>query len=268
MSYTYTRHCVATTEVTGINNNAEDSASSVSNDGKNTHPAVSSTDSTGFGVIYQRMIDAVPILYGTAVNCGIVDDLNEAYDVPVLTKEILGIAIHWIVDRDNVAKRFPRFSRVFALPFSGHITDEQMARLNSCLGLDKVSLSKLFSLRCKKVKSKSHINYDSTSIPTTASDVYYRYMSKSKEGIIEPMMMHLSVLVEQDTGMPVMYRLFNGNNPNCITVNDIILRIEELFGDVKNKEIIFVFDRGYESKDNLLSCSKWVIPYGSQERRA
>lgn len=244
----------ATTEVTSINKNAEDSASSVLDDGKNTHPAVSSTDPTGFGVIYQRMIGAVPILYGTAVNCGIVDDLNEAYGDPVLTKEILSIAIHWIVDRDNVAKRFPRFSRVFALPFSGHITDEQMARLYSCLGLDKVSLSKLFSLRCKRIKSKSRINYDSTSIPTTASDVYYRHMSKSKEGIIEPMM-HLSVLVEQDTGMPVMYRLFNGNNPDCITVNDLILRIEELFGDVKNKDIIFVFDRGYESKDNLLSCS-------------
>ena len=68
-------------------------------------------------------------------------------------------------------------------------------------------------------------------------------------------MMHLSVLVEQDTGMPVMYRLFNGNNPDCITVNDLIFRIEELFGDVKDKNILFVFDRGYESKDNLLSCS-------------
>ena len=55
--------------------------------------------------------------------------------------------------------------------------------------------------------------------------------------------------------MPVMYRLFNGNNPDCITVNDLILRIEELFRDAKGKTVLFVFDRGYESKDNLLSCS-------------
>lgn len=243
----------AAPEALNAGKNAETAAGSVP--GENAaNSAGSSDDPTGFGAFYQRMIGAVPILYGTAVNCGIADDLNAAYGDPVFTKEILSIAIHWIMDRDNVAKRFPRFSKTYALPFPGQITDEQMAKLYSCLGFDKVSLSKLFSLRCKRVKSETRINYDSTSIPTTASDIYYRHMSKSKEGVIEPMM-HLSVLVEQDTGMPVMYRLFSENNPDCITVNDLIFRIEELFGDVKGKNILFVFDRGYESKDNLLSCS-------------
>ena len=98
----------AAPEIPNAGKNAETAIGRVP--GENAaNPAEFSDDLTGFGAFYQRMIGAVPILYGTAVNCGIVDDLNAAYGDPVFTKEILSIAIHWIMDRDNVAKRFPRF---------------------------------------------------------------------------------------------------------------------------------------------------------------
>ena len=224
------------------------------------------TQEQELGAIYQRMLGAIPILYGSAVNCGIVEDLNKVYDGTVV-QEILSLAIHWIQDRDNVARRFPRFSEVFALPFPGHIDEEQLARLYSHLGKDKVSISKLFALRCERLHPQACVNYDSTSIPTKASDIYYRKFSKSKEGVIEPMM-HLSLLVEQETGMPLMYRLFSGNTPDCVTIVDLIKRIEELSG--KN-DLLFVFDRGYETRDNLQQCSqhqkKCLMAAASLERK-
>ena len=217
-------------------------------------PSLGSTPSEGEqptqGVVYQRHLGALPILYGTAVNCGIVEDLNKVYDGTV-AQEILSLALHWVQDRDNVARRFPRFSELFTLPFAGRIDEEQLAKLYSLLGKDKASISKLFGLRCERLKPQACVNYDSTSIPTKASDIYYRKFSMSKDGIIEPIM-HMSVLVEQGTGMPLMYRMFSGKTPDCVTVVDLIKRIEELSG---KKDLLFVFDRGYETMDNLLNCS-------------
>ena len=169
-----------------------------------------------------------------------------------VAKEILSLAIHWLQDKDNRARRFPRFSEQFALPFPGPMTEEQLAKLYSCLGRDKASLSRLFSLRFGRLKPDACVNYDSTSIATRASDVYSKKYSLSKKGIIEPIV-HLSVLAEQETGMPLMYNMFSGNNPDCVTVLDLIRRTEELAGG--KKDLLFVFDRGYETMNNLNLCS-------------
>ena len=220
----------------------------------------------GSGAIYQRMLGAVPILYGSAVNCGMVEDLKKVYDGTV-AQEILSLAIHWIQDRDNGARRFFRFSEVFALPFPGHLDEEQLARLYSHLEKDKVRISKLFALRCERFHPQTCVNYDSNSIPSKASDFYCPKFSNSEDGIIEPMM-HLSLLVEQETGMPLMYRLFSVNTPDCVTIVDLIKRIEELSG---KHDLLFVFDHVYETRDSLLQCSqdrkKCLMAAASLERK-
>ena len=203
-----------------------------------------------FGSIETRLVGAVPLLYQMAVNCHIAEDLSRSYGEAV-SLEILSLAIHWIQDRDNVARRFYRFSDSFALPFAGTMNEEQISQIYSYLGKDKKALSALFSLRCGRLESKTCVSYDSTSIPTKASDVYFQQTSRTKESEMAPMM-HLALLVEQSTGMPVMYNLFEGKTPDCNTVEDIIARIEELAGD---KDLVFVMDRGYETVRNLCVCS-------------
>lgn len=204
------------------------------------------------GSIQQKLIGAIPILYRTAENCNIIDDLYEVYGKEI-ADEILSISFHWILERDNAARRYKRFSTIFALPFSGQITESELAKIYSMLGTNKDLLFKLFSLRCKRLANHSCVNYDSTSIPTKASDIYYKKISKTKEGQYAPMF-HLSILAEQKTGIPLLYSLFNGNEPDCSTIQDLIYKISDL--KPNKNDIIFIFDRGYETLYNLLLCSK------------
>ena len=204
------------------------------------------------GYIQQKLIGAIPILYKTAENCNIIEDLSDVYGKEI-ADEILSISFHWILERDNAARRYKRFSAIFALPFSGQISESDLAKIYSMLGTNKDLLFKLFSLRCKRIGDHSCVNYDSTSIPTKASDIYYKKVSKTKDGRYAPMF-HLSILAEQKTGMPLLYSLFNGNEPDCSTIKDLIFKISDLKEDKNN--IIFIFDRGYETINNLLLCSK------------
>ena len=89
-----------------------------------------------FGSIETRLVGAVPLLYQMAVNCHIAEDLSRSYGEAV-SLEILSLAIHWIQDRDNVARRFYRFSDSFALPFAGTMNEEQISQIYSYLGKDK-----------------------------------------------------------------------------------------------------------------------------------
>ena len=202
--------------------------------------------------VYQRMLGCIPILYKTAINCKIVENLHTVYG-EIVGNKILSLAFHWIQERDNAARRFIRFSNTFVLPFLGSMNEEDISRLYSELGFDKESLSSLFLLRCKLMPKKSCVSYDSTSIPTKASDIYYSKVSKSKADKYEPMI-HFSLLTDNETGVPFFYSLYNGNEPDCSTIEDLMIKITE-FSEGK-KDVTFIFDRGYETIENLSICLK------------
>jgi hypothetical protein len=108
-----------------------------------TAPEPEPNDSYDFGSIETRLVGAIPLLYQMALNCHIAEDLSRAYGEE-FSLEILSLALHWIQDRDNVARRFYRFSDSFALPFAGTMNEEQISKIYSYLGKDKKALSALF----------------------------------------------------------------------------------------------------------------------------
>ncbi len=205
-------------------------------------------------VIYQRLLGAIPILYGAAVNSGILEDLKAAYGDPVIASKILSIAMHWIMDRDSAAKRFPLFSKIYALPFQGVISEQQMARLYSYLGANHTAREQLFSRRSQRFPSRSSTSYDSLSIPVNAEDPGLK-SPLSEENTSQEI--RLSALADRDTGMPLRYRPFNGDYPDGSAACDLIPIIHDFAPD---NDSLFVFDRRYETLDNLLSCSLKGIP--------
>ena len=205
-------------------------------------------------VIYQRLLEAVPILYGAAVNSGILEDLKAAYGDPVITNKILSIAMHWILARDSAANRFPIFSKIYALPFQGEISEKQLARLYSKLGANDAAKAQLFSRRNQRFTSISCISYDFVNIPVNAENTSLK--SSLSEGAVSPVM-RLSVLTDRNTGIPLQYRLFNGDYPDDSAACDLIPIIQGLAPD---KDFLFVFDRRFETLDNLLSCSLKNVP--------
>ncbi len=211
-------------------------------------------DSPADFVIYQRLLEAIPILHGAAVNSGILEDLKAAYGDTVIANKILSIAMHWIMARDSSANRFPIFSKIYALPFQRDLSEKQLARLYSKLGANDAAKEQLFSRRSQRFASRSSISYDSVNIPENAEDTSLN--SPLSEEAASPAM-HLSVLTDRDTGMPLRYKLFNGDYPDGSAACDLIPIIQGLSPD---KDFLFVFDRRYETLDNLLSCSLKSIP--------
>ena len=201
--------------------------------------------------LLQRNLGALPILYQTAINCGLLEDLREAYGNITTARQILSIALHWLMDENNVAQRYPDFSSAFALPFLSRLEENQLASFFSLLSVNRGALTRLFELRMKRLPSKACVSYDSTSIPTTARDVYYAQPSLSKDGIIESMQ-HFSLLVDQTSHQPLMYRLYSGTTPDCRTVEGLCHYLKELGA---GRDLLAIFDRGYETLENLLHLS-------------
>ena len=200
---------------------------------------------------FERLLEAVPLLYQAAQNSGLVDDLNVALGDRTLVNQILSIACHWLISENNIARHYPMFAKTHVLPFLGDLDEEQLAKIYSGLGSMKQQISRLFSLRAARLSAKSCVNFDSTTITTSASDACYAQVSLSKEGQIEPLE-HFSLLVDQETRLPVLYRLYEGNTPDCKTIGDLSCRLNEIAKGMKN---LLVCDRGYETLDNLLTLT-------------
>ena len=199
--------------------------------------------------VLTRMLDAVPILYRTAENCGLVSDLCAAYGNDTFAAEILSVAMFWIIDKNNVSQRFPWFSRSHALPFLGQMQEYDLCNMFSALGSMETQLFKLFDLRMRRLPAESRINYDSTTIPTSARDACFAQVSFTKEGTLEALE-HFSLLVDQKTHQPVMFQVVQGRTPDCKTVSDLCHRLREIAANPNN---LMVCDRGYETLENLMT---------------
>ena len=223
-----------------------------SNKYNNDSSIENSRDIIDYKCIYQRIIGAIPILYNTAKNCGIVEDVYTVYGRN-LGNKILSLAFYLIQEGDNSTNRFSRFSLIYALPYAETITESEVAKIYAHIGQNKKLLSKLFSLRYNRLSDDCSVNYASTNIPSKENNIYFSKISKTNEEIYASMF-HFSLLTEQKTGMPFLFTLFNSNDPDYSNVSDIINRVQELVG--KDKKNIFIIDRSYETFENLIIFSK------------
>ena len=220
-------------------------------DGANAYTTTGSPQPQRAACIYRRLLDAGPIFYEVARSIGLIEDLQTAYHNPVLVNQMLSLSFHWLSTADNVARRYSLFARNHVLPFMGKMDEEFLASFYSGLSGMQSELSHLFELRLKRLPEGARINYDSTSIPTTASDAYYAQISLTREGAFESME-HFSLWVDQETHQPVLYDLYGlygGATPDGKTIRKLCLRLKELSG--KSRHLI-VCDRGYEILNSLL----------------
>lgn len=201
---------------------------------------------------YQRTLGPVPILYQSAVNCGIIEDLLEAYGSRELVNEILSLAFHWLIDADNVARRYPDFSSGYVLPHLGRMEEDELAQFYSSLSRMQHLTTKLFGLRLKRLPEGSIVSYDSTTIPTVASDIWHVQDSLSKDGVIEPLE-HLALLVDHRTRLPLMYQLFGGATPDNRNFSELLSHLNNL---ACRDDGLSVFDRGYETLENLFLATE------------
>jgi len=207
-----------------------------------TTPAGSTEEAALTTGILQKQLGSVPIYYATAEQIGLVDDLTAAYGEED-AKLILSVAMQYLIDRDNVGRRYNWFANSYALPHPDAVSDSYLCKFYSHLGKQAASLSKLFALRMERCTLTNLIGFDSTSIATAAQDVFDSKISKTKEGEYAPML-HMGLLFAQKVRTPLLYVIFPGNVPDVSTSEDLLKRIEELSGDKKHR-ICLIEDRGY-----------------------
>lgn len=112
------------------------------------------------------------------------------------------------------------------------------------------------------INSRGYYCFDSTNIKSTCkkdSQVQYGYTHGH-----EPYpQKNLSILSSQKNNIPVWYSLYEGSLNDSITIKNLSARLHKL----TNRNICFVLDRGYFSKENIQNIveqgDKFLIPLPS-----
>ena len=93
-------------------------------------------------------------------------------------------------------------------------------------------------------------SYDSSDIATKACEISGGQYSDTEDGNYRRQI-GLSVLFDQRSGLPVMFRVFPGNIADVNTVVDLLSRVDKIDED---RLVTAVLDRGYFSLENIERC--------------
>ena len=204
--------------------------------------------------ILERLAGPVPVFHAAAKRSGIARFLGEAYGAQ-RAAEILSVAYSWLILGKNSARLYPRFCQQYALPYLGLMTEQDLADLFVALGNDDAARTKLFSSLIGSADQGEYFSYDSTTCKSEAEHNPYSFFAPSKEGEDE-MVFHLAVLYAHKAGMPVAFRIIQGNVPDVSTVSDLLARLDAMHDELKvPRRPKFVLDRGYESIANLAEAT-------------
>ena len=101
------------------------------------------------------------------------------------------------------------------------------------------------------------LTFNSTSISTYSPNLRFANFGKNKDGD-DLYQYNVLMLVEQDSGIPLFYRAYNGAVPDIVTLRRTIADATRL---KFNKNIVFVCDKGYPSASNIDDCLRNNISF-------
>lgn len=181
--------------------------------------------------------------------------LNEYELIPMLTKRfgtdtglILDLLAYLIIDEENAGQYYPDYA--FAHPlFSEKMTifsDSKVSRLlnaitkDQCIGfLDDWN-------QHRDHKSRIYVSYDSTNKNSEAGDVDIVEFGKAKDQKGLPVF-NLAIAMDKTNRVPLFYEEYPGSITDVSQFTCMVDKVIE-YG---YKQIGFILDRGYFSKDNI-----------------
>lgn len=171
----------------------------------------------------------------------------------LIANKILSLAYYIVLNKQNTMHYYDVFAECTKLPFQKAMSEASISRLFASINSnDKDNFfSKLVDLYDKSntfdLSKDIFLAIDSTSISTYSSNLSKSDFGKNKDGD-DLRQINMVLLVEQKTGLPLYYRLYDGAVPDISTVRRTIA--DEVRLDIARKYIM-VADKGYPSKNNI-----------------
>lgn len=171
----------------------------------------------------------------------------------LIANKILSIAYYIVLNKQNTMHYYDVFAESTMLPYQKVMSEASVSRLFDSITHDDKDrfFSKLVDLYEKSdtfdLSKDVFLAIDSTSISTYSTNLSKSDFGKNKDGD-ELRQINLLLLVEQQTGLPLYYRLYDGAVPDISTVRRTIA--DEVRLDIARKYIM-VADKGYPGKNNI-----------------
>ena len=181
--------------------------------------------------------------------------LSEVFDHHATAHKLLSLAYYIVLNANNTMHYYDVFAEKTWLPYQKIMSESTISRLLQKISADDIErfLSRLTELYIKegvfKTGQELFVALDSSSISTYSTLLSKAEYGKNKDGV-NLRQINILMLVEQMTGLPIYYRLYDGDVPDVSTVRNTIASHCRLFDNDENK-FVFVTDRGYISNTNI-----------------
>lgn len=220
-----------------------------------TKPPVKKTPRAKFQT---KKVDSAPLLYETAKQIGVVEDLCETFGAEE-AKVILSLTLFNLIEGSLVARKYQRWAENRNLPFDGKLTDKQISEFFRRLGTDETKIDRFFEQRFKRYSNERFYSYDSTNFACNSELITHSAIGKGKHGEIRPQV-GLAVIYGHDSHQPLSFRLIKGNTNDQQTMEELIERYQELRA-VHPDWCCHITDRGYFSEANLQLVKKAKLKF-------
>lgn len=200
-----------------------------------------------------KKVDSAPLLYETAKQIGVVEDLCKTFGAQE-AQIILSLALFNLIEGSLVARKYQRWSENRNLPFDGKLTDKQISEFFRILGTNETKIDRFFERRFNRYRQERFYSYDSTNFACNSELITHSAIGKGKHGEIRPQV-GLAVIYGHDSHQPLSFRLIKGNTNDQQTMEELIERYQELRA-VHPDWCCHITDRGYFSESNLQLVKK------------
>lgn len=180
--------------------------------------------------------------------------LNKIFSGYNRNRKIISIAYYMYLRHTTAMECYSSFAENYRLPWQVPLRPWQCSKLFKSITQDDIDkFLKVLNAEVCKIEEQNigNINtyyaLDSTSISTYAKNLTKAQYGHNKDGD-SLKQINLLMLVNQETGVPVYYRSFDGDVPD---VSTIIHTLRETIRLGVNRRAVAVCDRGYSSVTNI-----------------
>lgn len=170
-------------------------------------------------------------------------------------KKILSLAYFLVFNRDNAVYNYEEFAECTKLSFQRPLNSTQVNRLFTMITENDIEnffrlVDEEFTNILTDEYEPTFLALDSTSISTYSKKISAADFGHNKDGD-DTSQVNVLFLTEQNSGLPLYYRTYDGAVPDISTLRNVIASRARL---KLNNEVVFVSDKGYMSSKNVDDC--------------
>ncbi len=167
--------------------------------------------------------------------------------------KLLSLAYYLVINKDSSLCNYEEFAECTWLPYQVPMLSSTISRF-----LGNISIAEIYQFQKRlneefvkkygdEIVETRFLALDSTSITSYSKNIASVEYGHNKD-LMEAPQTNVLLIVDQETGAPLLWRNFDGNVPDVSTVRNTISQLAML--NIKSENIVLVMDRGYGSCAN------------------